>query len=101
MSDKVSEHDEYWINFMALHESEEEAKEWTPKAEWEDLRCVVYKANYDALKADRDNLRKALEPFGSIPRNDIKNNDVEWFFGFKGSDLVRAKEALEKSKGEA
>lgn len=52
---------EFWANHMAMHDSEGGARDFSPRAEWQDLRCYVGKSDYDALLADAQRLAEALE----------------------------------------
>jgi hypothetical protein len=53
-----------WTNYMQMNYSLEVAKEWTPKAEWSDLRCYVPESDYTNLEAENKRLRDALEKYG-------------------------------------
>lgn len=50
-----------YSNYMAMHDSLTEAKEWIPKAEHEDIRCYVSIESYEALREQRDKAIECLE----------------------------------------
>lgn len=51
----------YHANYMTLHSSIEEAKEWIPRPEHEDIRSYVEKSAYDKLEAALTVATEALE----------------------------------------
>ncbi len=58
---------EFWANWMAMESSLSEAKDVTPKAEWEDLRCYVEKSAYAALETKLAECVAALEQIRDTP----------------------------------
>lgn len=84
---------QWWLEFHYLHHAMND-----DDIETEMFCREMMKVNkaYDALKAENSKLREALGPFGkkASDRADIKDNDVEWHFGFTGKELIAAKQAL-------
>lgn len=43
---------EFWTNEMSMEDSLSDAKDFWPRAEWEDLQCYVLKSDYKKVVAD-------------------------------------------------
>jgi len=58
MKDKVRE---FWANHMGMAESINQAKDFWPRSEWNDVRCYVDREAYRKLEAENKRLREALK----------------------------------------
>lgn len=57
----MSEPDVYYTTSLAISDSFEGAKCWTPRSDWKEIKAYVEKSAYDELKRDAEKLVEAVE----------------------------------------